>query len=153
LTDLVREEDFDMGDAARDDMVMMNMSEDEDPVRPNHAGAGGMKVEQEEPRDHVDVVQHHHSNPNHSNPSRYVQEERYQPSTTPIAHLPSKKAGFSPLDLLVGVAEQARRVTGAGNGSTKTHADSAFAHAGKVEDKAKGAGGASWTHIEVGDGH
>lgn len=87
------------------------------------------------------------------------------PPTPPASHghslssinsTPHKKGGFSPLDLLVGVAEQARRVTGTGHHNHQVHLKTGVQpDIAKLDEKnlKKGANGASWTHIEVGEGH
>lgn len=60
---------------------------------------------------------------------------------------PTKKTGLSPLDLLVGVAEQARNLSRRGN-------DNGHIHSRSFERKSDGdikiPAGASWHHIELG---
>ena len=154
----------------------MAMSDDDEAEfrKRGYSRSNGSSGTVPEPQQHQ---QHRYQEPHqpqpHYHPNHHVQTPPTQTQTpTTGGH---KKGGFSPLDLLVGVAEQARRVTGTGNHSkSHAHVESAGNHHshgfignnqavnGSVgnnglpvvagEKLVKTGTRGSWAHIEVGDG-
>ena len=113
----------------QDDMAMA-MSDDEldDRRRSFQRHQPGLsqsqsQAQQQQQRHHEGSYSHHsqqHPPPLTPPPSsQHYNHAQSDPNPTPPATQPNagpRKGGFSPLDLLVGVAEQARRVTGGGMG-------------------------------------
>ena len=163
LVDVITDKDDDdtmrMDMDVHDDMAMAMSDDDEaDDRRRSYGRLNGssttlLQHQQQQQQQHQQHHQQQQYHPNHhaSHP------HGAQPASNGSGH---KKGGFSPLDLLVGVAEQARRVTGTGNHS-KSHIDQAGHHVNNSNINGSQAGGektmktgtrGSWAHIEVGDG-
>lgn len=163
-----------------DDMAMA-MSDEEDEVddrrRVNGYGRGNPTGAMLQQQQQQHQQQQHSYQPNHHHPNHNLNHQ--VPPPAPPSNGSHKKPGFSPLDLLVGVAEQARRVTGTGNhakSQSQTHVvdqpgghhhhlanNDVHAHYTGVNGNGNGMGNGgeksktggnrgSWAHIEVGEG-